>query len=59
MITLAVAGRSATLPLIEAHAAVRMRWTANLTSFSNEDRLKKEGLPYCEVVFKATAEGAL
>ena len=41
MTTLAVAGRSATVPLIEGHAAVRLRWTANLTTFSNEDCLKK------------------
>ena len=59
MTTLAVAGRSATVPLFECHAATRMRWTANLTTFSNEDRLKKEGPPYCEIMFKATAEGKL
>ena len=41
MTTLAVAGRSATVPLIEGHAATRMRWAANLTTFSNEGRLKK------------------
>ena len=32
---------------------------ANLTTFSNEERLKKEGPPYCEIMVKATAEGPL
>jgi len=41
MPTLAVAGGSATVPLIQCHAATRERWTANLTTFSNEERLKK------------------
>ena len=41
MTTLAVAGRSATVPLVEGHASTRDRWAANLTTFSNEDRLKK------------------
>ena len=41
MTTLAVAGRSATVPPFECHAATRMRWAANLTTFSNEDCLKK------------------
>ena len=59
MPTLAVAGRSATVPLIECHAATRERWTANLTTFSNEERLKEEGPPYCEILFKAAAEGPL
>ena len=59
MTTLAVAGRSATVPLIEGHAATRMRWATNLTTFSNEERLKAEGPPYCEIMFKATAEGPL
>ena len=55
--TLAVAG--ATVPLVECHAMTRERWTANLTTFSNEERLKEEGPPYCEIMFKATAEGPL
>ena len=55
--TLAVAG--ATVPLVECHAMTRERWTANLTTFSNEERLKKEGPPYCEIMFKASPEGPL
>ena len=55
--TLAVAG--ATVPLVECHAMTRARWTANLTTFSNEERLKKEGPPYCEIMFKASPEGPL
>ena len=38
-------------PLIENHSATRSRWTANLTTFSNKDRLK-DGPPYAEFVFK-------
>ena len=59
MTTLAVAGKGAIVPLVEGHSATRERWTANLTTFSNEERLKKEGPPYCEIMFKATAEGPL
>ena len=42
MTTLAVAGTSAIVPLIEGHAATRERWTANLTAFSNDERLKAD-----------------
>ena len=59
MTTLAVAGKGAIVPLVEGHSATRERWTANLTTFSNEERLRKEGPPYCEIMFKATAEGPL
>ena len=59
MPTLAVAGNGAIVPLIEGHSATRERWTANLTTFSNEERLKEEGPPYCEIMCKATAEGPL
>ena len=48
---LAVAG--GIVPLVEGHAATRERWTANLTTFSNKERLLKEGPPYAEFVFKA------
>ena len=48
MTTLAVAGRSAIVPLVEGHSATRERWAANLTTFSNEERLKADGPPYCE-----------
>ena len=41
MPTLAVAGNGAIVPLIEGHSATRGRWTANLTTFSNEQRGKK------------------
>jgi hypothetical protein len=52
--TLAVAG--GIVPLVEGHAAPRQRWTANLTTFSNKDRLATEGPPYCEFVFKAAGD---
>ena len=56
MPTLAVAGRVATVPLIEGHAATRERWTANLTTFSNKERLLAEGPPYSELMFKVTLD---
>ena len=49
--TLAVAGSK--VPLVEGHADTRARWTANLTTFSNKERLLKDGPPYAEFVFKA------
>jgi hypothetical protein len=49
--TLAVAG--GIVPLVEGHAATRERWTANLTTFSNKERLLQDGPPYAEFVFKA------
>ena len=52
--TLAVAG--GLVPLVEGHAATRERWTANLTTFSNKERLSKDGPPYCEFVFKAAGD---
>ena len=57
MATLAVAGNN--VPLVECHAMTRERWTANLTTFSNEERFKKEGPLYCEIMFKASPEGPL
>ena len=42
MTTLAVVGAAANVPLIECHAMTRERWTANLTTFSNEERLEKK-----------------
>ena len=59
MTTLAIIGNTAIVPLVEGHSDTRERWAANLTTFSNEERLKKEGPPYCEIMFKATADGKL
>ena len=44
------------VPLVEAHVATRKRWTANLTTFSDHERLDKEGPPYAEYMFKADVE---
>jgi hypothetical protein len=41
--TLAVAGVE--VPLVELHTATRMRWTANLTTFSEHVRLTQHGPP--------------
>jgi hypothetical protein len=48
--TLAVAG--SVVPLVEGHADTRKRWTANLATFSDTERIKQDGPPYCEFVFK-------
>ena len=55
--TLAVKG--CLVPLIEGHADTRARWTANLTTFSNPDRIRKGELPYAEFMFKAEGETVL
>ena len=52
--TLAVAGVE--VPLVELHTATRMRWTANLTTFSDHKRLAEHGPPYAERMFKADGE---
>ena len=49
MKTLAVSGT--VVPLVEGHADTRKRWTANLVTFSDKERIK-QGPPYCEFVFK-------
>jgi len=53
--TFAVRG-SIEVPLIEGHADVRSRWTANLTTFSDKARRERGHLPYAEVMFKADGE---
>ena len=52
--TLAV--RGCVVPLIEGHADTRARWTANLTTFSNGERIMNGELPYAECMFKADGE---
>ena len=52
--TLAVAG--GLVPLIENHSDTRSRWTANLTTFSNKERLDADGPPYAEFAFKGKGE---
>ena len=42
--TLAICG-SIEVPLVEGHADTRMRWTANLTTFSNKDRIFRGEFP--------------
>ena len=53
--TLAICG-SIEVPLVEGHADTRMRWTANLTTFSNKDRILRGEFPYAEFMFKAEGE---
>ena len=55
MAALAVAGKVAIVPLAEGHSATREWWAANLTTVSNEERLKEDGPPHCEIMFDATA----
>ena len=59
MTTLAIAGKTAIVPLVEGHSDTRERWAANLTTFSDEERLKEEGPPYCERMLQVTVEGPL
>lgn len=49
--------KGAKVPLTEGNSDVKQRWTANLTTFSNMDRIDKGELPYCELMFKAAADG--
>ena len=44
------------VPLIGGHSDTRSRWSANLTTFSNKDRIKAGELPYAEFMFKADAD---
>ena len=53
--TLAVAG--VTVPLVEGHCDTRKRWTANFTTFSDKDRLRRDGPPYMECMFRAEGGG--
>ena len=53
--TLAVHG-SIEVPLIEGHADTRLRWTANLTTFSNKERIERGDFPYAQFMFRAEGE---
>jgi hypothetical protein len=54
--TLGVVG--CTVPLIEGHGDTRVRWTANLTTFSNaQERMGSGEMPYCEFMFKHNIKG--
>ena len=53
---LAVAGLSS-VPLIEGRHDCLQRWTGNFTTWSDVDRIEREGPPYCELMFKAAPEG--
>ena len=44
------------VPLVGLHTATRMRWAANLTTFSDHARLERDGPPYAEHMFKADGE---
>ena len=54
--TLGIVG--CTVPLIEGHGDTRVRWTANLTTFSNaQSRMASGEMPYCEFMFKHNIKG--
>ena len=53
--TLAVHG-SIEVPLVEGHADTRLRWTANLTTFSNKERIERGDFPYAQFMFRAEGE---
>ena len=56
--TLAVAGLNA-VPLIEGRHDCLARWTANLTTWSDVERIEKEGPPYSELMFKGSPDGRM
>ena len=41
------------VPLVEGHHATRLRWTANLTTFSDKSGIEQGEYPYAEFMFKA------
>ncbi len=45
-----------TVPLVEGHADTRPRWTANLTTFSEVERILQGDLAYAEMMMKADGE---
>ena len=53
--SLAVAGEK--VPLIKGHGATRVQWTANLTTFSDAERIERGERPYCEFMFKQHIKG--
>ena len=53
--TLALRG-SIEVPLVEGHADTRLRWTANLTTFSNKERIERGDFPYAQFMFRAEGE---
>ena len=53
--TLAVAGLDK-VPLVEGHSDTRERWTANLTTFSNKERILQGEIPYSEMCFKSEGQ---
>ena len=53
--TLAITGEK--VPLIEGHGDTRVRWTANLTTFSDAARIERGERPYCEFMFKHDIKG--
>jgi hypothetical protein len=53
--TLAIRG-AIEVPLVEGHSDTRSRWTANLTTCSNEECIQGGEFPYAEFMFKADGE---
>ena len=51
-----VAVKGGIVPLVEAHAATRSRWSANLTTFSDKGRILGGELPYAQLMFKAEGD---
>ena len=44
------------VPIVEGNVDVKMRWTANLTTFEDVDRILRGDLPYCELMLKAASD---
>ena len=49
--------KGAKVPPVEGNRDAKQRRTANLTTFSNVERIEKGEIPYSELMFKAAADG--
>ena len=45
--------RGSKIPIIEGNDDVKTRWTANLTTFSDIERISRGDRPYCELCFRS------
>ena len=54
---LGVQGQVFNVPIVEGNVDVKKRWTANLSTTDDEDAILKGEIPFCEMMFKAEADG--
>ena len=51
--------RGSTLPVVEGNSDCKSRWTANLTTCSDETAVAAGFIPWSETMFKATRDGTI